>query len=417
MKRVLIDPNKRQMENMKKTYTTERLGLFEKSSENIRQLKVGAIVVNQGCAHQCSFCMASVPYFNEKLLLPLEIIRMAKARIDFATDILLTGGEPLEHPEIIKIAEMCSNGFSIVTNGFSGEGIPKDKWQETLNSLNGIKDGVIEVSFHLLDRWKGNKPGRNIILKNKIFDTAKFCARLLCELGSEQQTITTYLNTILDILETTFKSRYCKVNAFGYQILEGTMINELYSLPVLPLLPLIIQKVGKGKDMVGLSNTNNILPSLRKRYFSNSLNIIESTTDEISKLILLTNGKLLPACLSLDGTTYDDEEYIIGTVDDSHEKLVQNLKEAIKRYCDREKDISNDRLESNILESIEDNRLQIESYLMVLEILGDPKINELINNIERYCDLRGRVNMPNLDPSLVTAYTITKHNEMLAQYS
>lgn len=80
------------------------------------------LTINRTCNMRCKWCYASTTHFSEEQTMSLEFVKNA---LKFANDVgvtkvIIIGGEPLIHPDIIKIVEECSQygmRSSIVTNG------------------------------------------------------------------------------------------------------------------------------------------------------------------------------------------------------------------------------------------------------------------------------------------------------------
>ena len=100
-----------------------------------------SIIVTHECNRTCSFCVDKYRGNKEYITIGNVIDALCRAKNGGVKDILLVGGEPTMHPDILEIANTVKLfGFNLIlTTNYSKE--------DTIKDLDGIVDSF-NISFH-----------------------------------------------------------------------------------------------------------------------------------------------------------------------------------------------------------------------------------------------------------------------------
>ena len=129
------------------------LGAVEGIAKKLSYVKIQAISTDSACGHGCRHCGNCTRPKNQSDPILLEDIKLAKGRGLIGWGAQLTGGEPLDHPQIEDIFDMLADlgMFLGATNGFS----ERERWYEQHKEILEVAGRFIsEVSFHTFDRGK-----------------------------------------------------------------------------------------------------------------------------------------------------------------------------------------------------------------------------------------------------------------------
>lgn len=96
-----------------------------------------SIMVTHECNRNCLFCVDQLRGLNEYITLDNVRLALEFAKENGIKDILLVGGEPTLHPEILTIAKMCQEqGFNVIlTTNFDNLEVVYDL-DQYVNSFN-----------------------------------------------------------------------------------------------------------------------------------------------------------------------------------------------------------------------------------------------------------------------------------------
>lgn len=117
---------------------------------NIRRT---TLIITQKCTLKCKLCLAFVPYFEKPVHTPYKdacvIIDNYFKVVDNVQIFSITGGEPLMHPDLVKILEqvLCH----------------KDKITGTIDM---VTNGTIKFKDELLNLLENNKDKMRVIISN-----------------------------------------------------------------------------------------------------------------------------------------------------------------------------------------------------------------------------------------------------------
>ena len=159
-------------------------------------------IITRRCNLSCGYC---TEYDNYSPPIPLDVL---EERIDAihrlnALNITLLGGEPLMHPDIIKIVEYCAqkNQVSITTNGFL-------LTQSLIEQLNDAGLSNLQISIDTLETDSTRYIQKSL---NKLLSKL--------ELLKEHARFDVHANVVLcESTKATFKETVDRIRNFGFHV-------------------------------------------------------------------------------------------------------------------------------------------------------------------------------------------------------
>ncbi|MEK6979111.1 MAG: radical SAM protein [Candidatus Micrarchaeota archaeon] len=288
----------------------EKLGHMVVLAETVSP-RVHSIMVTTGCDHGCRFCyLPSVPHGRGESI-SLETIRKAIVTLGLYKSPVLTGGEPLDHPDIAAIVT-ATNGKIDFTNGFSTEIQP----QRCVEILNKVSNRIQAVSFSIHEKDAGSNPGRDIVLKHAVLTRPEpYTLKFLVEFGKGYEILDAWLDTLLTLV--------CDKQIQSAMRENVSVSNHIAALPGIQLInfnPSPIAKVGRGLKLDGI-------------YVGDEISFIPEAFDSVDKIIggsvLFPDGRLASLFLQCSGQMTTN---IFATLDDAPDVQKRALRSMLNEY-------------------------------------------------------------------------------------
>ena len=279
---------------------------------------VHSIMVTTECDHGCRFCyLPSVPRGRGGSI-SLETIQKAIVTLGLYKSPVLTGGEPLDYPDIAAIAT-ATNGKIDFTNGFSTEIQP----QHCVEILNAISDRIQAVSFSIHEKDAGANPGRDIMLKHAILTRPEpYKLKFLVEFGKGYELLDAWLDTLLTMVHDEQIQGAMKEDTRVSSNI-GRVSNHIAALPGIQQINFNfspIAKVGRGLKLNGT-------------YVGDEISFMSETFDPVDEIlggsVLYPDGRLASLFLqcSCQMTTN-----IFATLDDAPKVQERALRFMLHEY-------------------------------------------------------------------------------------
>lgn len=277
-----------------------------------KNVRIKGIITNTTCAHGCRHCGVSCGEYSEDWAIRLSVVEEARKSGLLRRDAVLSGGEPLDHPEIVELAGRFGGNID-VTNGFSGS---TGKISGRRRILEGLDDAITRtgISLHALDRWEGRNSGRDEVLSYLSGNGYMPTVRVITEGGKEKEAARALFWAIGSMLEDKKVRERARESVSPESVpfvrLEGNSVS-------------IVSKFGRGRRLDGLLTENLSLQSdivnllLEER--------LEEVRRKLGGTFLMPDGRLVSAFMLLDYFSAVD----VGSIGDSPERLRANLREAL----------------------------------------------------------------------------------------
>jgi coproporphyrinogen III oxidase-like Fe-S oxidoreductase/wyosine [tRNA(Phe)-imidazoG37] synthetase (radical SAM superfamily) len=150
------------------------IALPEKQTSQNKHI-LGRIQITRRCNQSCIFC--SAPPENEELSLGEIKGKILELKKLGTTDLMITGGEPTLHKDLIKIIEFCYENFPEITIQTNGSNLSK---QGLLDSIEPYKKQLkFNISFHSYDKIIFSKLSRTPASYQAVIDGIK----KVCKMG------------------------------------------------------------------------------------------------------------------------------------------------------------------------------------------------------------------------------------------
>lgn len=331
-----------------------------------KNVRIKGIMTNTTCAHGCRHCGVSCGEYSEGRAISLDTIERAGRTGLLRRDVILSGGEPLDHPEILEMAPRFHGNID-VTNGFSGSsGGPLERQ----HILRGMGDAIArtEISVHALDRWEGKNHGRDEVISYLVGEGYTPLVRVITEAGKEMEAARALFWSIGRILENEkIRERAREIVSWG-GIPFVKLIGNSVSL---------VSKFGRGMLLRGLLTENlsiqgDIMKLLRE-------DRMEKVRGKLGGTFLMPDGTLVSAFMLCDYFAKVE----VGSVDDSQERLRANLREALLDFVERRLGRSVGESRDEIRESFENaNRISASKIAFWQAFRHDMEAYDAIMGVE-----------------------------------
>ena len=319
----------------------EKLSHMTVLAETISPL-VHSIMVTTECDHGCRFCyLPSVPRARGGSI-SLETIRKAIVTLGLYKSPVLTGGEPLDHPDIVAIAT-ATNGKIDFTNGFSTEIQP----QHCIEILNAISGRIQAVSFSIHEKDAGANSGRDIVLKHAILTrTEPYRIKFLVEFGKGYEILDAWLDTLLTMVHDE--------QIQSAMMVDGRVSEHIAALPGIQQINFNfspIAKVGRGLKLNGT-------------YVGDEISFIPESFDMVDEIVggsvLYPDGRLASLFLQCSGQMTTN---IFATLDDTPTVQERALRSMLHEYLSEKLTRSDAEFEREALHYFE-RRYQLLNFLI-----------------------------------------------------
>jgi hypothetical protein len=175
-----------------------RAGIRQYAGRMLESAKKGvgssihAVMVSDSCGHRCDFCAVHASSMEKGKSITLELLNEAASKLAIFAPTLITGGEPLDHPDIEVIADRLPISIISFTNGFSN--VEPERCVGVLNKIGRL---LGQISYHANDRYgeEGNT-GRLLVLKYMLLTGREFPLKFLVKFGEERKLLLSWLDTL-----------------------------------------------------------------------------------------------------------------------------------------------------------------------------------------------------------------------------
>ena len=356
-----------------------RVKTFKDHAAEVGKVSISGLMLSTGCGHACKHCGVSCTSFEKGESLSGGTVLAAQQRGFFKKDSrpILTGGEPLEHPCVGDIYSMLRRDGIYptipATNGFTAPQQVQD-FESSSYPLYFLGD-IDRVSFHILDRWRGNSPGRDNILK-KMLLRGLTEVDVIAEFGAEKETIVSWLQTIIRILDSEEilakkGDRWVSVALRGLPFMGG---NSLFGGDVLGPVHHIYM-AGRGRTLNGLWVDDT-------HFIETDMNI----PSELGGALLYPNGDLVSFFLACN-YWFPSAKARIGTINDDPKVLRANLRTLLVDFFNRSLSKGVEEWDLEIEHHFQNEEGSFTCMLAVFNLVKfDPEIQRLFGEIMRRTD-------------------------------
>ena len=322
---------------------------------------IDSIMVTTGCDHACSFCGFSTPPIARGTVIYLETINKAKRQIGMSTHPDIIGGEPLDHQNIAEICD-TTNGTIVFTNGISRQLEP----EEYTDLLNAVSRYIRAVTFSIHDKHKGANTGRDILLKHATLTREHpYEIKFVAEPGRETELSGAWLDTMAMLICDE------QVKQAIRHPLISRYISELPGILMLSGLYEVVEKIGRGVGLNGL---------YRGRELGTPYPIMGMPGSYLTtSSLLLPDGALLSTMLTCFASRPMN---VYAHIDDGNEVATRKLKELLQRFFSEELGKGNDESESEIMLTLANEELRLQSTIAWIRSLLDQEIKEKLRSIK-----------------------------------
>jgi hypothetical protein len=350
-----------------KKWIKESLELAKDEAKKGVDTSIVGVMTTTGCHHACKHCGECAPAYEKGQVITLDTIHKARQTLGFNTP-NLTGGEPLDHPQILEILDV-TEGRVEITNGFSPFVHPKENWSTILDGV--VFDG--SVSFQIFDRWNGVSEGRDAVIKYLILNASECNVRLIAIPSNVKDTIIAWAKTILRLLSDEQVLESLRTDTFSRDLFSGLpCIGDVSISTVL--------KTGRGQLLSDALWSNRISCSLNLPDFSKPLDPEDAP---FGGTFLDPNGTLGAYFLACNHWFHHKKARIGATIHDDvdmvQERLVRKLVDYFEEKLQRDDAI----FESELFRMADNTRLDLELERHIWLARYDPEVIKLFEEINR----------------------------------
>jgi hypothetical protein len=284
----------------------------------------------------------------------------ASDKLMFHLPLVITGGEPLDHPHITDIVERGLFSRIPFTNGFSRTMEP----EAATRVLAKVANRIGAISFHVHDHAN---VGRDEVLKFFLRQGETPNIQFLIEPGKEKELLLGWADTLLRLLQDpvlTIKLADPQVYEAFYRLF-GVAVGVTTNTGV-------IYRSGRGVALHGLDAEKlSIRPTM----------VDHGTLRSLHGVHLLPDGGLVPSFFSCS-LIREPGKYVFATLDDSKTAIKARLREVILAHIASRLNQTEDGFRQEVQEHFRYMDTRISSALKMISLLGDPHIRARLAQVK-----------------------------------
>ncbi|HIH22276.1 TPA: radical SAM protein [Candidatus Micrarchaeota archaeon] len=368
------------------------LTITKKNVEAGLDSKVVGIMTTTGCHHRCAHCGEASPPYEKGKIISLDTVRAAGEKLGFE-NVCLTGGEPLDHPDIVQI-QLLTKGNIYATNGFSPFVHPREKWAAILKEL----DFGSHISFHLFDRWNGINEGRDAAIKYLLINGKDVVMAFLTTPQNVKETLIAWLKTISRILDDAEMLRTpATAVELGY---------SLANLPIVGFSPVCspVWKTGMAsKGFEGIWSENVTVLSRADDSRERDLKGFSNSNGQVNGILLEPSGDLGSWFLSCPNWMEHKRARIGSSITDSKETIASRLTETVLRFFTENLDRKEEDWKREVEQLVDNTAMCIEILRRQLHTYSDAGFTEALAGLKEKLQSLGlkEADVPNLSSERV----------------
>lgn len=322
--------------------------------------RISSIAVTDGCNHGCRFCFFNAVPLHRAKYIGMEAIQLASETLGFVQPIALTGGEPLDHPNIVRLLRF-TRGHLPTTNGFS----LIESEEECVATLRPILRKIQGVSFNVHDT--PNNPGRILVMKQLLLHGITPEVGFVAELGEEEKLLRGWIKT-LHLLVTDPELR----TAF-HDPKVRTAFLKLFGMNRDSVLRLsLLERSGKGANLEGLDVRSL---SMNELIFENGIQ------ESVHYTLMLPNGDLIPN-LFYYYLAREPGLHIFANICDPLPVIQSGLQHAVRGFLAERLARDEDDVRNEVHAHYENADARITSFMFFFTLLKKPEIRSLLQIIK-----------------------------------
>lgn len=350
--------------------------------------RIMGVAVTNGCDHNCRFCFFDSVPLRKARYIGMEAISVASEKLGLLQPVSLTGGEPLDHPNIVRLARW-TGGRIPTTNGFS----LIESEEECVRTLKPILDKIMGVSFHAHGR---ENPGRLLVMKQMLLHGITPEAGFIAELGEEEKLLHAWLATLMKIL----RDPDIRVALADPKV--GDAFVRLFGVGKDSTLRLsLLERSGKGADLNGL-NVSSL--SINELLFENGVQ------EALHYTLLLPDGSLVPN-LFYYYLARKPGPHVFANITDPADAIRSKLQASVIGFIDRALSRDDAQMRNEVVAHYENCDSRIASFTFFISLLKERETRIMLSMIKHeVSSLTGRpfVSLADVSNAELDAY-IRKH--------
>ena len=118
--------------------------MFIRGNELTNELEglISIIFYLEGCSQKCWFCLNKELFTQETVVKPEEVEETITNHIDYIDAIIISGGEPLEQPEAVRILIDIAKKYNLKV-GLNTNGKHKEELMKVIENIDFLRLGII----------------------------------------------------------------------------------------------------------------------------------------------------------------------------------------------------------------------------------------------------------------------------------